>query len=147
VVSKDVFASLDSYLWQLTYRWALPRHPKKSRHWIVNRYFGRFNTARQDRWVFGDRETGAYLVRFAWTKIIRHQLVKGIASPDDPALTDYWPSGDAGPPRSLWTGRPCDSCRSRRAAARSAANCCCTPTGLRSPRPGGSSGSAPPGQQ
>lgn len=53
-------------------------------------YFGRFNTARQDRWVFGDRETGAYLVKFAWTKIIRHQLVKGTASPDDPALTDYW---------------------------------------------------------
>ncbi|MGW5249147.1 group II intron reverse transcriptase/maturase [Streptomyces sp. NPDC004129] len=90
VVSKDIFASLDSYLWQLTYRWALPRHPKKSRHWIVDRYFGRFNTARQDRWVFGDRETGAYLVKFAWTKIIRHQLVKGTASPDDPALTDYW---------------------------------------------------------
>jgi hypothetical protein len=55
VVSKEVFASLDSYLWQLTYRWAVPRHPKKSRHWIVDRYFGRFNTARQDRWVFGDR--------------------------------------------------------------------------------------------
>lgn len=89
-VSKEVFASLDHYLWQLTYRWALPRHPKKSRHWIVNRYFGRFNTARQDRWVFGDRETGGYLIRFSWTKIIRHQLVKGSASPDDSTLTDYW---------------------------------------------------------
>jgi RNA-directed DNA polymerase len=43
VVSKEVFVSLDSYLWQLTYRWALPRHPKKSKHWIVDRYFGRFN--------------------------------------------------------------------------------------------------------
>ena len=27
---------------------------------------------------------------FSWTKIIRHQLVKGTASPDDPALADYW---------------------------------------------------------
>ena len=90
VVSKEVFVSLDSYLWQLTYRWALPRHPKKSKHWIVDRYFGRFNQARQDRWVFGDRDTGAYLVKFSWTKIIRHQLVKGRASPDDPTLTDYW---------------------------------------------------------
>jgi RNA-directed DNA polymerase len=90
VVSKDVFISLDNYLWRLTYRWALPRHPKKPRHWIMNRYFGRFNPARQDRWVFGDRETGAYLVKFSWTRIIRHQLVKGTASPDDPALTDYW---------------------------------------------------------
>jgi RNA-directed DNA polymerase len=90
VVSKEVFVSLDSYLWQLTYRWALPRHPKKSKHWIVDRYFDRFNQARQDRWVFGDRDTGAYLVKFSWTKIIRHQLVKGRASPDDPTLTDYW---------------------------------------------------------
>lgn len=85
-----MFVSLDSYLWQLTYRWALPRHPKKSKHWIVDRYFGRFNKARQDRWVFGDRDTGAYLIKFGWTKIIRHQLVKGRASPDDPTLIDYW---------------------------------------------------------
>ncbi|WP_306279879.1 group II intron reverse transcriptase/maturase, partial [Streptomyces malaysiensis] len=90
VVSKEVFASLDAYLWQLTYRWALPRHPKKPRRWIMRRYFGRFNPARQDNWVFGDRDSGAYLVRFAWTKIIRHQLVRGGASPDDPALADYW---------------------------------------------------------
>ncbi|WP_328623701.1 group II intron reverse transcriptase/maturase [Streptomyces sp. NBC_00353] len=90
VVSKEVFASLDSYLWQLTYQWALHRHPKKSKHWITSRYFGRFNTAREDRWVFGHRDNGAYLVKFAWTKIIRHQLVKGTSSPDDPALTDYW---------------------------------------------------------
>jgi RNA-directed DNA polymerase len=90
VVSKEVFASLDHYLWRLTYRWALRRHSKKSKHWIVDRYFGPFNKARKDRWVFGDRETGAYLVRFSWTKIIRHKLVKGTASPDDPALTSYW---------------------------------------------------------
>ncbi|WP_258079796.1 group II intron reverse transcriptase/maturase [Nocardia cyriacigeorgica] len=90
VVSKEIFTSLDHYLWQLTYRWALRRHPKKPKRWVVDRYFGRFNPARQDRWVFGDRVSGAYLVRFTWTKIIRHQLVKGTASPDDPALTDYW---------------------------------------------------------
>jgi RNA-directed DNA polymerase len=28
--------------------------------------------------------------RFGWTKIVRHSLVLGAASPDDPALTDYW---------------------------------------------------------
>jgi hypothetical protein len=45
---------------------------------------------RADRWVFGDRINGAYLVRFGWTKIIRHQLVGGTASPDDLALASYW---------------------------------------------------------
>jgi len=40
--------------------------------------------------VFGDRDSGAYLLKFSWTKIVRHQLVKGAASPDDPTLADYW---------------------------------------------------------
>jgi hypothetical protein len=42
-----------------------------------------------------------------WTKIVRHSLVLGAASPDDPALTDYWPGG-AGrfdPPVSVWPQR------------------------------------------
>lgn len=40
--------------------------------------------------MFGDRSGGAYLPKFVWTKIERHVLVQGAASPDDPALTDYW---------------------------------------------------------
>lgn len=51
---------------------------------------GTGTTAGRDRWVFGDRESGAYLTKFAWTKIVRHQLVGGTSSPDDPALSDYW---------------------------------------------------------
>ena len=58
----------------------------------IARYFGLFNPARQDRWVFGDRDSGAYLRKFAWTQIVRHRMVAGTASPDDPALTDYWAS-------------------------------------------------------
>lgn len=90
VVSKNVFSDLDSHVWALTYKWATWTHPKKGRRWVVDRYFGRFNPARQDRWVFGDRSGGAYLPKFAWTKIERHVLVQGSASPDDPALMDYW---------------------------------------------------------
>jgi RNA-directed DNA polymerase len=56
----------------------------------VKRYYGRFSTARQDHWVFGDRASGAYLPKFAWTKIVRHCMVPGTASPDDPALAAYW---------------------------------------------------------
>jgi RNA-directed DNA polymerase len=40
--------------------------------------------------VFGDRDTGRYLVNFSWTPIVRHVMVKGQASIDDPALADYW---------------------------------------------------------
>ena len=34
--------------------------------------------------------SNAYLVKFSWTDIVRHVMVTGAASPDDPALTDYW---------------------------------------------------------
>jgi RNA-directed DNA polymerase len=90
VVSSRVFAALDTYLWRLTYKWACHRHPDKPKPWIINRYFGRYNKARQDRWVFGDRDSGAYMPKLAWTKIVRHQLVRSEASPDDPAQADYW---------------------------------------------------------
>ncbi|HEY6793860.1 MAG TPA: group II intron reverse transcriptase/maturase [Kineosporiaceae bacterium] len=90
VVSTETFQSLDHYVWMLTYKWALFRHNHRSRHRIITRYYGRFHPTRQDRWVFGDRESGAYLTQFAWTKIVRHDLVKGRASPDDPDLTQYW---------------------------------------------------------
>ena len=40
--------------------------------------------------MFGDRNSGAYMHRFSWTRILRHRIVKHGASPDDPALADYW---------------------------------------------------------
>jgi RNA-directed DNA polymerase len=90
VVSSKVFHSLDTYLWRLTFKWARWRHRNKPRSWVVGRYFGTFNPFRSDRWVFGDRDGGAYLVKFSWTGIKRHVPVKGAASPDDPALAAYW---------------------------------------------------------
>lgn len=90
VVSKEVFAAIDHHLWRLTYQWALRAHPNKPKHWVIARYFGQFNPSRTDRWVFGDRNSGAYMPRFVWTKIVRHQMVRGTSSPDDPTLTQYW---------------------------------------------------------
>ena len=78
----------------------------------------RVQQCRRDRWVFGDRDSGAYLVKFAWTNIVRHPMVKGNASPDDPALADYWANRREGKPpmdqltlRLLDTGRPMPSMR------------------------------------
>ena len=90
VVSTETFQKLDNHVWTLVWKWALYRHPTKPKRWVVGRYFGQFHPTRRDRWVFGNRDSGAYLHRFAWTKIVRHDLVKGAASPDDPALTQYW---------------------------------------------------------
>ena len=97
-VSSKVFNALDNYMWWLTYRWATHSHPMKSAKWITFRYYGRFNKFRNDRWVFGDpghplgeaNDKTVYMVKFAWTNIVRHVPVAGGASPDDPDLTDYW---------------------------------------------------------
>jgi RNA-directed DNA polymerase len=95
-VSSKIFGDLDDYMWKLTYRWAKRSHGGKPKRWVVHRYFGRFNKFRNDKWVFGNRagrdERGSvpHLIKFAWTPIIRHQLVAGTASPDDPDLADYW---------------------------------------------------------
>jgi RNA-directed DNA polymerase len=90
VVSSQVFSKLDHHTWTLSYRWAKRGHPNKSKHWVAARYFGPFNRFRNDRWVFGDRDSGVYLLKHSWTKIVRHQLVPGTASPDDPSLAEYW---------------------------------------------------------
>jgi RNA-directed DNA polymerase len=90
VVSSGTFSSLDDYVWKLTWKWATWRHNNKPKRWIVGQYFGKFNTFRNARWVFGDRESGACLVKFSWTNIRRHVPVTGAASPDDPALAGYW---------------------------------------------------------
>jgi RNA-directed DNA polymerase len=89
-VSKRAFAALDAHMWRLVYKWAGFTHSNKPMRWVKARYFGKFNPARQDAWVFGSRNTGYYLRKFAWTAIVRHRMVAGTASPDDPVLTDYW---------------------------------------------------------
>jgi len=92
--------------------------------------------------VFGDRDSDAYLQKFAWTKITRHTLVKGWASPDDPALTGYWAARRRR--RKPPLHRPGCGCSSGRAgAARSAAARCSAPTGSHSTPTNGSSGPAP----
>jgi RNA-directed DNA polymerase len=89
-VSSRAYGKLDAHMWRLAWKWARHAHPNKSRHWVTARYFGMFNPSRNDKWLFGSRDTGRYLRRFAWTKIVRHVMVAGRASPDDPDLAEYW---------------------------------------------------------
>jgi RNA-directed DNA polymerase len=89
-VSKRVFSKIDDYLWWELFRWAARAHPNKPRKWIRNRYFGAFNSASQARWLFGDSSSGRHVFKLAWTPIVRHVMVNGNASPDDPALAEYW---------------------------------------------------------
>jgi RNA-directed DNA polymerase len=81
---------LDNWMFYKASCYATRTHPKKSKDWLHRKYWGQLNRDRDDHWVFGDKHTGAYLLKFSWFPIERHVLVKGTSSPDDPHLADYW---------------------------------------------------------
>ena len=93
-VADDIFRKVDHLIWQMLWRWARRRHPKKSLRWVKDRYFHR--TGRED-WVFGAQTTRGNgerkwvtLVKARNTQIRRHVKIKGEANPFDPAWDDYF---------------------------------------------------------
>jgi RNA-directed DNA polymerase len=44
--------------------------------------------------VFGDKDSGRYLLTFKWFHIQRHVLVRGTASPDVSRPRAYWANRD-----------------------------------------------------
>jgi RNA-directed DNA polymerase len=90
VVASETFKRMDHWMHNRARRYAKHAHPNKPWKWRNHRYWGRWNKKRNDDWVFGDRGSGRYLLKFKWYKIVRHPLVRGTASPDDPDLRDYW---------------------------------------------------------
>ena len=90
VVSSKAFESLDNHLFRRQARFVNRTHPNKSKKWKKNKYWGRLNLRRKDNWVFGEKKSGQYMLKFNWTKIKRHALVSKRASPDDPSLKEYW---------------------------------------------------------
>ena len=87
MVSSETFAKLDDWMFHRAMRYAKHMHPNKSMEWRKNRYWGRLNKDREDRWVFGDKHSGRYLLKFCWFKIVRHALVRGTVLPRRPGST------------------------------------------------------------
>jgi RNA-directed DNA polymerase len=91
-ISSKAHAGLDDYLYKRQVRYVNRMHPNKSQKWKKGKYWGKFNPSRKNKWVFGDKGTGAYMLKFSWFKIKRHVLVQKTNSPDDPTLSQYWES-------------------------------------------------------
>jgi RNA-directed DNA polymerase len=100
-VAKEIFSSLDRWMFYKADRYTRRAHPKKSKDWRHRTYWGRFQLDRLDPWVFGNKQTGGHLLKFSWFPIERHVLVKGRASPDDPRLKDYWMKRQAAKAKDL----------------------------------------------
>jgi RNA-directed DNA polymerase len=76
IAAKDVFRKLDSYLWEITWRWGKRRHSNKGHKWIANKYWTYEGTR---NWVFKANENK--LLKFSDTKIRRHRHAKLDANP------------------------------------------------------------------
>lgn len=96
VVAKKVFNQVDNAVWEMLWRWAVRRHPRKTLRWVKDRYF-KVQGAR--RWVFSCDEQSAdgrkrqyTLVSASDTPIVRHIKIKAAANPHDPAWDEYFES-------------------------------------------------------
>jgi len=118
VMASETFRNLDDWMSHTEVRYTKRAHPTKPGYWRRSRYWGRLNAPRDDTWVFGDKQTGAYLLKFKWFPIRRHILVKGTASPDDPSPREYW--------RHRATATATELSRSDRTIARSQHDVCRT---------------------
>lgn len=89
-VASATFNDLDSWMFHRQVRYVRRVHKGKNWDWLRAKYWSLKHPTRRDRWVFGSSVTGRHLEKFRWMRIQRHTLVKGAASPDDPALQEFW---------------------------------------------------------
>ena len=92
--SKRTFARVDHQIFTLLWQWARRRHPRKSRHWIRDKYF---RSEDGNNWVFFGHVThpqGTHkdvrLFRASSVPIRRHTKIKGEANPYDPQWEPYF---------------------------------------------------------
>ena len=89
-VASATFNELDRWMFHRQLRFVRRIHSGKNWDWLRKHYWSLELPTRRDRWIFGSPKTGQYLQKFRWVCIQRHTMMKGAASPDDPALLDYW---------------------------------------------------------
>jgi RNA-directed DNA polymerase len=94
VVSQRTFSHIDNQVSQILWRWAKRRHPRKSSHWLKQKYF-RAEPGR--KWVFHGNlpqpNGPPTLIRLFKTQSIpsqRHLKIKAEANPYDPHWEQYF---------------------------------------------------------
>lgn len=87
---KEIFSKIDKWLFFMQMKWIKRRTPRLCPRKRRIKYWGKFNPSREDKWVFGDKKTGTYMLKLAWTPIQRHPLITYNYSPDNPKLKEYW---------------------------------------------------------
>ncbi len=68
IFGLDILKALDNWIFGKLFKVAKRRHPKKTKGWCYRKYFGKFNPNRQDKSIFGNKETGSYVIKCRWLK-------------------------------------------------------------------------------
>lgn len=99
VVSKRIFGQVDHAIFKALWRWALGRHPRKGKRWIMRKYFAQRGSR---AWCFfgekkldnGERET-VWLFHASSLPIRRHVKIKQAANPYHPEWETYFEARDS----------------------------------------------------
>lgn len=93
-VASKVFSYVDSEIFHALMRWALKRHARKGKRWIVRKYF---TSLGGDNWRFhcyiegkDGKPKPLYLRKASDTKIRRHLKIHSAATPFNPLYKDYF---------------------------------------------------------
>ncbi|WP_376747939.1 group II intron maturase-specific domain-containing protein [Pantoea vagans] len=94
VVSKRVFTYVDHLIFEIIWRWAKARHPRKGLRWIKKKYLAQVKSR---DWLFSglyrDTVTGQImtlrLINAQSIKIVRHRLVASAINLYDTNWADY----------------------------------------------------------
>jgi RNA-directed DNA polymerase len=97
ICAKETFTYVDHAIFDILWRWCKRRHPKKSRHWVADRYFSSIpSSSGMKQWVFYgemERDKGEprrIHLRFASSiRIRRHIKVAAGVNPYDPKWSTY----------------------------------------------------------
>ena len=92
--ASQCFKRLEKWMFIRQVKYVKRMHPKKPVSWTRKQYWGTIKERKNDNWVFQNKTTGRYLLKFSWFKIERHIQVKGCSSPDDSSLKEYWEKKD-----------------------------------------------------
>ena len=93
VVSKKVFAKIDHILVGQLKRWAFRRHSKKSKKWVLEKYFKSENNRKwvfKDTWEMNGNKQDFTLKKLADIPIKRHVKIRKEANPFDPQWDAYF---------------------------------------------------------
>ncbi|WHH60972.1 group II intron reverse transcriptase/maturase [Petroclostridium sp. X23] len=94
-VAKQTYSYIDHHIWGCTFIFLKYLHPKKSKTWIIDRYYKPDITGQsKNRWILTDPKEHKQLTRMSWIPIVRHILIKFRATPYDVGLKEYFERRD-----------------------------------------------------